>query len=440
MCIEMVKMAIDFVIVVAEAVEIVIHQNSSPSSSSSRNSALQSFQSAAFFELGLLGSSGCFDAEFAFLSLKSLAASSLATSFVISVLNPRWEVHFLPRGRTDSSSVALIDGLEVMDEVSSSVPASGVDVLPPCVTPVARSRALLPGRRLSLMRRGTVSDRWVWRPKVAESAGKIFAKSSVDSLSTPLELGKIPDIVPIIEPISNFHGEGDIIGRDDVNYLVDSVNPCSSIGPVSQLACVVIELVRKGTTGPQAAPNYFFLYGPNCKICAFGPNVEARVSPCHVMGHKISKDIFDVGPRHNINGSDLCGSCDSVGLNKLRKGKSVIIKSKDKSRVSCGPFECHMSLKIGPSSLGLLDLLEQSKNSSTLRQEIIFQQDEPLDSDEVAKQGSSKTSANVSLQVSMPVSLGQSSKLTAWKAKARLNSLIFWGIFLKTRPRGLWKA
>ncbi|KAM6541696.1 hypothetical protein CsatB_006143 [Cannabis sativa] len=42
MCIEMVKMAIDFVIVVAEAVEIVIHQNSSPSSSSSRNSALQS--------------------------------------------------------------------------------------------------------------------------------------------------------------------------------------------------------------------------------------------------------------------------------------------------------------------------------------------------------------------------------------------------------------
>ncbi|KAM6551431.1 hypothetical protein CsatB_001239 [Cannabis sativa] len=318
-------------------------------------------------------------------SLNSLAASTLVTSFVISIPNLRWEVHFLPQGRTGSSSVALIDGLEVMDEVSSPVPAWGVDVLPPCVTPVARSCALLPGRRLSLMRQGTVSDRWVWRPKVAESVGKFFAKSSVDSLSTILVLGKIPDIVPIIEPISNFHGEGGIFGRDDVNCLVDSVNPCSSIGHVGQLAWVVMELVRKGTIGPQAAPNYFFLYGLNCKICVFGPNVEARASPCHVMGHRISKDVFDVGPEHNINGSDLCGSCDSMGLNKLRKEKSVTIKSKDKSRVSCGPSECHMSLKIGQSSLGLLDLLEQSKNSSNLRQEINFQQDEPLDSNEVAK-------------------------------------------------------
>uniref|UniRef100_A0A803PMB1 Uncharacterized protein n=1 Tax=Cannabis sativa TaxID=3483 RepID=A0A803PMB1_CANSA len=175
------------------------------------------------------------------------------------------------------------------DGVSSPVPASGVDVLPPRVALVVHSCALIPRHSQTLKRWGTVSDRRVWRPKVTESTGKVFANTSVDSLSTPLEVGKKPDHIPIVKPNPNFHGEGGIIGRDDVNYLVDSVN-------------------LEGTTGSQAAPTYFFLCGPNSKNCVFGPDAETCVSPCHEKGPRLSKDVLDVGPRRNLNGSALCGS------------------------------------------------------------------------------------------------------------------------------------
>uniref|UniRef100_A0A803PS42 CCHC-type domain-containing protein n=1 Tax=Cannabis sativa TaxID=3483 RepID=A0A803PS42_CANSA len=50
--------------------------------------------------------------------------------------------------------------------------------------------------------------------------------------------------------------------------------------------------------------------------------------------------------------------------------------------------------------------------------------EEPLDSEEVAKQRCSRTSANVSPLVPNPISSGLSARLTAWKARARLPDIV----------------